>query len=333
MSRIRWGILGPGGIASTFVADLVGARDQGVDLDVTAVGSRTLATAQKFADEFGIAHAHGSYEALVADATVDAIYIATPHAFHRDQALLAIAAGKHVLIEKPITLNADEAREVYAAAEQAGVIALEAMWTRFLPQNRELRRILRSGAIGDLRLFTGTHAQKLPSDPDHRLNDPALGGGALLDLGVYPVAFALDVLGAPTSVSASGVLSDRGVDRSSGVVLSHDGGATSLIYSALDVALVNSARIDGTDGRIEIDDTFFAPSGFSVYAADGSLVTRYDTDDDGLRGMQFQAIELARLVDEGWSDDAALTPAASIAVMETMDEVRRQLGVVYPGGR
>ncbi|BDZ51626.1 hypothetical protein GCM10025867_38670 [Frondihabitans sucicola] len=215
---LRWGILGTGGIAATFVGDL-----QGAGFTVSAVGARKTETSREFADRFGIAVAHGSYAELVADPGVDVVYVATPHVFHREQALLAIAAGKHVLVEKPFTVNADEAREIFTAAERAGVVALEAMWTRFLPQNQRLREILRSGLIGERRLFTGTHAQSLPTDPRHRINDPALGGGALLDLGVYPVAFALDVLGTPTGVQASAVLSDQGVDARVAAVLEHEG--------------------------------------------------------------------------------------------------------------
>ena len=328
MRRLRWGILGAGGIAETFTRDLVGARAQGAPLDVVAVGARDQARSQEFADRFGILRAHGSYEALVADPDVDAVYVATPHVFHRDQALLAIAAGKHVLVEKPFTVNAAEAREVFAAAEAASVVALDAMWTRFVPQNVRLRGILRSGAIGELRLFTGTHAQALPTDPRHRINDPALGGGALLDLGVYPVAFAHDVLGAPTAIAAQARLSSQGVDASIGSVMQH-GDAQSLLFSALDLAAVNSGRIDGTAGRIEIDSPFFVPGGFTVYDSSGAVVERYDADEKGLRGMQHQAFEMARLVDEGWSDDAPLTPADTIAIMESMDEMRRQVGVAY----
>lgn len=334
--NIRWGILGAGGIAAAYVTDLLGSQGMGPEgreagLSVVAVGSRDLATARGFADRFGIPTAHGSYADLVADPSVDAVYVATPHVFHREQALLAISAGKHVLVEKPFTVNAAEAREVFAAAERAGVIALEAMWTRFLPQNHRLREILRSGLLGELRLFTGTHAQALPSDPRHRLNDPALGGGALLDLGVYPVAFALDVLGVPTGVHASGVLSDQAVDARVAAVFDHEGGARSMIYSALDLRMHNSARIDGSLGRIEIDDAFYVPSGFTVYDDDNRVIDRYASDERGLRGMQHQAWELARLVESGWDDDAPLAPGDTIAVAATMDEIRRQIGVRYPG--
>ncbi|GAA4676975.1 Gfo/Idh/MocA family protein [Frondihabitans cladoniiphilus] len=330
MTSIRWGILGAGGIASTFVADLLGAREQGADFTVSAVGSRRAETSRAFADRFGIEHAHASYEALVSDPTVDVVYIATPHVFHRDQALLAIAAGKHVLVEKPFTINAVEAREIFDEAEAAGVIALEAMWTRFLPQNDELRRILRSGLIGEPRFFHGTHFQSLPTDPHHRINDPALGGGALLDLGVYPVSFALDVFGAPTSILASGLLSEQGVDKRVSTVFGHTGGAASTTSSALDTAGPNAGSIQGSEGRVEIDGTFFTASGLTVFDAEGEVLERYDSDEGGLRGMHHQALEMARLVEHGRSADDRLSPADTLAVMATMDEIRRQIGVRYP---
>jgi predicted dehydrogenase len=332
---LRLGILGAGGIAETFTADILGAGHQGHDLDVVAVGSRDQAKSDGFARRFEIERAYGDYEALVQDPAVDAVYIATPHVFHREQALLAIAAGKHVLVEKPFTVNAAEAREVFGAAAAAGVIALDAMWTRFLPQTARLREILRAGTIGEPRLFVGTHAQSLPTDPRHRINDPALGGGALLDLGVYPVAFALDVLGAPIAISAQARLSEQGVDRSIASAMTHTGSgehgtAQSILFSALDVASDNTGLIQGTEGRIQLAGPFFTPQGFTVHGPDGSVVERYEPDEKGLRGMHHQALELARLIDEGWSDDTALTPAATIAVMETMDEMRRQVGVRYP---
>jgi predicted dehydrogenase len=329
VNSIRWGILGPGGIAATFVSDLQGAEKQGYPLRVTAVGSRDGASAEEFAARFGIARAHAGYEALVADPEVDAVYVATPHVFHREQALLAIAAGKHVLVEKPFAVNAAEARDIFDAAEAAGVVALEAMWTRFLPQTTHLHEVIASGVIGEPRLFTGTHAQNLPTDPRHRINDPALGGGALLDLGVYPVAFALDVLGAPTGVHASAVLSDQGVDARVSALLEHEGGARSMLYSALDLRMSNSAVLAGTTGRIDIDATFFTPSGFTVYDTDDVVVERYDADEHGLRGMHHQALELARVVADGW-EGSPLTPADTIAVATTMDEIRRQIGVRYP---
>jgi len=322
---IRWGILGAGGIADTFTTDL-----QGAGLTVAAVGSRGLDKARDFAERHGIATAHGSYEELVADPGVDAVYVATPHVFHHDNALLAIAAGKHVLVEKPFTVNADEAAAVLEAAAEADVVVLEAMWTRFLPQQLRLREVVRSGAIGEPRLLTAHHLQSLPTDPRHRLNDPALGGGALLDLGVYPVSFALDLLGPVDEIAATAVLSDQGVDRRVGMTLRHASGATATLFAALDTAGENTATIYGSEGRIDVDATFYSPGGFTVRDADGAVTERWESPDDGLRGMQHQAVELERLVEAGERESPSLTHADVLDVMRTMDEVRRLVGVRYP---
>jgi len=323
---IRWGILGAGGIARAFTSDLLGSG-----LPVTAVGSRDVARAQQFVDDTGLegATAHGSYESLVADDDVDAVYVASPHPFHAEHALLAIAAGKHVLVEKPFTVTADEARRVLEAGRDSGVAVLEAMWTRYLPQSVRLRELVRDGAIGDVVLLTAQHLQSLPTDPRHRLNDPALGGGALLDLGVYPVSFAHDLLGAPEQVQGSAVLSDQGVDARIAGQLSYASGATAHVHAALDVAGHNTAVVHGTAGRVEVDATFYAPGGFTVLDADGAVVERFDADDDGLRGMQHQALELQRVVEAGELESPQLTHDGILAVMETMDELRRQVGVRY----
>jgi predicted dehydrogenase len=322
---IRWGILGAGGIADTFVNDLTAAG-----IAVAAVGSRDADKARRFADDHGITTAHGSYDDLVADPEVDAVYVATPHVFHEQNALLAIRAGKHVLVEKPFTVSADEAGRVLAAAREAGVVALEAMWTRYLPQQARLREVVRSGVIGEPRLLTAAHMQSLPTDPQHRINDPALGGGALLDLGVYPVSFAHDLLGPVEAVAATAVLSGQGVDARTGITLRHANGATSNLFCALDTAGRNDAVLHGSAGRIEIDATFFTPGGFTVRDAEGEIVDRFDSDEGDLRGMQHQALELARLAEAGDLESPALTSDGILAVMATMDEVRRQVGVHYP---
>lgn len=323
---IRWGILGAGGIAATFTSDLLGAG-----LPVSAVGSRDGGKSREFAERFGIAHAHGGYDDLVSDPTVDAVYVATPHVFHAEQALLAIAAGKHVLVEKAFTINATEAQSVVDAAAAAGVVVLEAMWTRYLPQSARLRSVVRSGAIGEVRLLTALHLQSLPTDPRHRLNDPALGGGALLDLGVYPVSFAHDLLGAPTDIATVGVLSDQGVDARHAVTLGYANGATAQLYSALDSTGRNIAVVHGTAGRIEVDATWYNPVGFTVYDSDDAVIERYDADEGSLRGMHHQAIELDRVVSAGESESPLLPTAEIVDVMRTMDEMRRQMGVRYPG--
>jgi predicted dehydrogenase len=321
--RARWGILGTGFIAGLQTPDLV---DNGSV--VQAVGSRTMASAAEFAARFQIPTSHGSYEDLVADPDVDVVYISTPHPFHHENALLALDAGKHVLIEKPFAMNAWQAREIVELAETKGLIALEAMWTRYLPHMVRIRELIRSGALGEVRTVIADHNQNLPKDPAHRLNDPALGGGALLDLGIYPVSFAFDVFGAPTGIRAAASMTETGVDRQTAMIFEYDGGQQAVLHCALDTAGPNQASIIGTEGRIEIPSVWYTPSAFTRYDADGNVVERFDEPVTG-RGMQYQAQEMERLIAAGSIANDILPPRQSVQVMEAMDEVRRQIGLVY----
>lgn len=187
----RWGILATGFIAGLFVSDL---KQNGHT--VSAVGSHSQAAADAFAARFDIPHAHASYEALVADPDVDIVYVATPHPYHLEHATLALNAGKHTLIEKPITVNAAQAQQIVDLAADKGLLVLEAMWTRFLPMMARIREVIAAGTLGDVRTLIVDHTQDLPDDPAHRINALELGGGALLDLGIYPVSFAWDLFGA-----------------------------------------------------------------------------------------------------------------------------------------
>ncbi|MEI3847364.1 MULTISPECIES: Gfo/Idh/MocA family oxidoreductase [unclassified Microbacterium] len=324
-SSLRWGILGPGGIARAFTSDL---RTAG--LDVAAVGSRRQQTADAFAADFGIPRAHGSYEDLVADPDVDIVYVATPHPMHAANALLAIEAGKHVLVEKPFTLNAAEAAEVRDAAAARGVLAMEAMWTRYLPHMVRIRELIASGALGEVRAVIADHTQLLPDDPAHRINALELGGGALLDLGIYPISFAWDVLGAPLSIAASARLGDAGSDTEVATVMAHESGAISTSLSASRAAGPNTATVIGTQARIEIDRVWYSATSFRVVGPDGAVREEYRSDIDG-RGMQYQALAAERVIGEGRTDSDILPIDETVAIMETLDEIRELVGVRYPG--
>ena len=326
MTALRWGILATGGIAHAFTADLNTAG-----LTVSAVGSRRLESAQEFATTYGIPRAHGSYEELVADPEVDIVYIATPHSHHLPAAALALEHGKHVLIEKPLTLDADQAVAIRDLAADHGLLAMEAMWTRYLPHMVRLREILAAGIIGEVRVLSADHTQNLPTDPAHRLNDLSLGGGALLDLGIYPVSFAWDVLGEPDEVRATARLGETGADTDVAISLRHASGGVSSLLTSSRAAGANAAQIVGTTGRIEIDGVFYAPTSFRVFDLDGTLVEEFGTEIDG-RGMQFQALYAEKLLAEGRIDSDLLPIAESVAIMGTLDEIRRQIGVVYPRG-
>jgi len=324
MTGLRWGVLAPGGIARLFVRDL---RIAG--FDVSAVGSRSLARAQAFAAEFGIARAHGSYEDLVGDPEVDIVYIASPHPMHAEHAVLALRAGKHVLVEKPFTLTAAEAAQVQAVAAERGLLALEAMWTRYLPHMVRVRELLRDGALGEVRAVSADHTQRLSADPAHRINALELGGGALLDLGVYPISFAWDVLGAPTRIVSAGRCSPTGADTEVATIATHADGALSTSLSSSRAAGPNTAHIVGTRARIDIDRVWYAATSFRLTAPDGTVLETFESVIEG-RGMQYQAHAAEQLVAAGDLTGGALPIAESVAIMCTLDEVRRQLGVRYP---
>jgi predicted dehydrogenase len=321
--QLRWGIFGTGFIAGLQTQDLI---ENG--FTVQAVGSRALQSSKAFGDNYSIPTAHGSYEALVADPDVDIVYIATPHPFHHANALLALNAGKHVLVEKAFTINAREAQELVALAESKGLVALEAMWSRFLPHMVRLREVIQEGTLGEVRKVVASHNQNLPKDPAHRLNDPALGGGALLDLGVYPISFAFDVLGAPESIRASASMTPTGVDRQTAAIFEYAAGQQAILDCALDTAGNNRAVVIGTEGWIDIESTWYNPTPFTVFDTHGNVLERFEQPVGG-RGMQYQAAEMERLVREGVTAGTILPPSESVAVMTAMDEIRRQIGLSY----
>jgi predicted dehydrogenase len=322
---LRWGILGTGAIAHLQTSDLLGNG-----FTVAAVGSRRQVAADAFAAEFGIGTAHGSYEALVSDPGVDAIYVATPHPFHAANAMLALNAGKHVLVEKPFALNAAQAREVVELATRKHLVVLEAMWTRFLPHMLRIREIIAAGTLGEVRTLIADHNQLLSSDPTSRLNAPELGGGALLDLGIYPVSFAVDLFGPPSSVHAIAAKTATGVDRQTAMLFGYPDGRQAVLHTALDTLGPNTAAIIGTAGRIQVDSVWYTATGFTVYDGRGHEIERFDSDVSG-RGMQYQAEELERLAGLGDTTGTILPPGQSVRIMEVLDEIRDQIGLRYPG--
>lgn len=321
---LRWGILGTGWIAGQMTGDLLLTGHA-----VTAVGSRTEESARAFATEHGIPNVHGSYAELVADPEVDAIYVATPHPAHHEHGMLALEAGKHVLMEKPFTINADEARELVETAASRGLVILEAMWTRWLPHMVRVREIIASGVLGDVRTVLADHTQNLPDDPSHRIQNPDLGGGALLDLGIYPISFAWDVLGEPIGITAISSPTATGVDRQTGILLSYGEGRQAVLHTALDTLGPNVASVLGTEGRIDIDGVWYTPTTFRVIDGEGTVIETWENDVPG-RGMQFQADALEALVASGTLSGDVLSVDETVAIMGTLDTIREQIGLRYP---
>lgn len=321
---LRWGVLAPGQIAADFVRTIHANTAQRVH----AVASRSIERAGRFAREFGIARAYGEYERLVEDAGIDIVYVAAPHSEHRRLALLAIAAGKHVLIEKPIGVTAAEAMAIAVAAREAGVFAMEAMWSRFLPQTTVVDALIRDGVLGELGLVTADFGGAAAFDPGGRIFDPALGGGAILDLGVYPIWFAHFALDAPLLVTASGVLTSSGVDAQSALILDAGSGAQAIVSSSILVSTPVTATVSGTLARIEIDTPFVAPGGFTLRAKSGAELAY--RDETGLRwreGLAWEATAVALNVADGLTESPLHPLDRSIAVLETIDAARHQLGI------
>ncbi len=321
---IRWGILGAGNIAAHF-AQTVSA---GTRAQVVAVGSRNRDRAERFATAHGIPTTHVGYRDLVEDPQVDVVYIATPHSEHAENALLAIAAGKHVLVEKPFTRNAAEAERVFAAARAAGVFVMEAMWTRFLPHVAALHQVIDDGEIGDVVSVRADHGQAFAFDPKSRLFAPALAGGALLDLGVYPVAWALDFLGVPDEVKAMGQLTETGVDGQVTMALRYADRAQADLSTTLWAKTPTTSDISGTEGFIRVDGDFYEPTSFTVRRRDGRS---WRFEQPIARTFAHEAAEVARCVAEHVTQSPLMRWEDTVAVQRVMDEVRRQVGVVYPG--
>jgi len=321
---LRWGIVG------TSIADrFVDAIHRHTTQRAVAVTARDEERTADFARRHGIAAVRPSLDALLDDPEIDIVYISTPHVLHREQALAAIAAGKHVLIEKPIAMSAAEARDITDAAVAAGRFATEAMWTRYLPQTGIIRRVVADGMLGDIRLVAADFGFSIPVMPEHRLWDPALGGGALLDAGVYPISFASSVLGAPTRVTAVGELGPTGVDQRADLMLEHADGATALLSTSIVTALPTRALIAGSAGRLEVRPPFFGPTGLTLTMTSSSNEPVEWTDESGFaalsEGLAFQATEVAGYIGEGRGESPLHPHAEIVSVLATIDSAREQV--------
>lgn len=325
VQTIRWGILGPGSISRKFAADLRLAAGA----ELVAVGSRDLARATRFAADFGIPRAYGSYQQLADDPGVDAVYIGTPHAFHAEHTLLCLRHGKHVLCEKSLALNAGQAERMAQAARENDLLLMEAMWTRFLPAIVHLRSLLAASVIGEPRLFIADFGFRVAFDPARRLFDPAQGGGVLLDLGVYPVSFASMLFGEPTQVGGLATLGQTHVDVEAGINLQHKNGELACSALSFRVDTPRESVIMGTSGRIRIHHPWWGAKRMTITHGDGTEEA-LEFADRGY-GYVHEAEEFMRLIREGRKDSQVMPLHESLAIMRTMDALRSAWGVTYPG--
>jgi predicted dehydrogenase len=323
---IRWGIIGAGGIADAVCHDIALTGGNVIE----AVAARDGGRAADFAVRHGVISSYGSYQELVADVDVDVVYIATTHPYHRDQALLAIAAGKPVLIEKPLCLNAADARTVFEAARKAGVFAMEAMWMRTNPLIRKAVGLVTEGAIGEIRGVRDEFGIGLPYDASHRLYDLSNGGGGLLDLGVYPATFAYLFLGRPDEVKTIGTLSVSGADDTVTMEWCYSGVSKAQLSTSVSIPAPNQAAVLGTEGWIVVEGGARRPTGLVVH----SLGAEYRIEDP-IAGQGYgyvpQIEEVERCLRTGLLESPLIPQADTVAILDVLDEARAALGVKYPG--
>ena len=325
MDSVSWGILGTGGIGHEFAA---GLRDT-PDAETLAVGSRTEDSARDFAASFGIPRHYGSYAELVSDPDVDVIYVATPHPFHAENVTLGLEAGKHVLCEKPMTVNAAQAERLIALAQDKDLFLMEGMWTRFFPLMERVRHLISSGAIGEPRLLHVDFGFRAPFNPSQRLFNPNLGGGALLDVGVYCISLSSMIFGPPDRVTGLAHLGETGVDEQSAAILEHGDGRISTISVAIRTATPQEAMIAGTEGWIKIHPDWWRPDTLTL-SRPGEEVETIKAPSTG-NGFPHEAAEVMRCIGSGARESDVMPLRETLSMARTMDELRRQWGLVYPG--
>lgn len=318
---LRWGILGTGWIASKFVTALGRHTTQ----QVAAVGSRSQDSADRFAAQVGAATAYGSYEALVADPEIDIIYVATPHNHHHPNALLAIDAGKHVLIEKPIAISEREAQEIADRAAAAGVFCMEAFWTLFLPKYDVLAQLLPDIGVDTVLADMGEYFE-----PDHRIFDAALAGGPLFDMGTYPLSFAMWALGDPAEVTAYGAPAPNGINGQLAIAMRAQAGGVAALHTSIVGETPTTGTLAGPDHTIVIDGPFYQPGGFTLTTRAGERM-RYDEERVAHEGgLHFQAAEVARRIAAGETGSPVRPLTDSIRLLRVMDDIRAQVGIALP---
>lgn len=321
---LRWGIAATGSIA----ASMCEALQTLPDADIVAVGSRTQDAADTFAERFGIPHAHAGYDALWADDDVDVVYVASPHSHHHAMTIAALDAGKHVVCEKAFAVNAAQAREMVEAARRNDRFLMEAMWTWFIPAVVDIRQRVLDGEIGELKVVEANFGIPV-SDPDGRHRRLDLAGGAMLDIGIYPVTFARFLAGDPIEAKVAGTLGDTGVDANVGGVVTFAGGALGVFHTSLDMMTSLRATVYGTLGRIDVDAPFWFPTGFTLRVS-GEEPVHIEMPHDGLAHEAAHAMQRIRA---GHRESDVIPLATTVSTMELLDDIRAQLGVVYPEER
>lgn len=324
---IHWGILGTGNIAHKFAQGLQALPDA----VLLAVGSRAQETADAFGEEFSVPHRHASYEALAADPDIDIIYISTPHSFHYENTLLCLDAGKHVICEKPFAINAVQAGEMISRARAHGLFLMDAVWTRFLPVMVRLREILGSGALGEVRMAQADFGFRAAANPESRLFNPQLGGGALLDVGIYVVQFASMVLGEPpVDITSQVQMGETGVDEQSALVFRYGAGQLAQLSCAIRTTTHHEASVFGTEGRVRLHSPWWRGTTLTFWRSPGVEGGETETLPFAGNGYNYEAAEAMACIRAGKLESSVMPLDETLQLMETLDVIRAQWGLRYP---
>ncbi|MES2733907.1 MAG: Gfo/Idh/MocA family oxidoreductase [Bacteroidota bacterium] len=321
---INWGIIGPGRIARKFADGLKVLPDA----KLLAIASRSIETATQFGDDYQVPYRYGSYEELVQNPEVDVVYIATPHVGHYAHTLLCLQHGKAVLCEKPLAINSAQVQEMVAMAKQKQVFLMEALWTKFLPSTCKAMELIEQGAIGEVKSVRADFGFRADFTPEGRLFDRKVGGGSLLDIGIYPLFLATTILGKPTQVSALAHFGATQVDEHCGMSLTYANGAMATLYSTIVATTAVEAHIAGTKGSIHIHDRWHAPTAYITLhqEAKESSKLRFDTIGNG---YNYEAAEVMQCLREGRIQSPRMSHQDSLLLMEVMDWVRKEAGIQY----
>ena len=320
----HWGILATGGIAGSMASALTNTTGA----KIVAVGSRTKVSADRFGKRWGIPRRYGSYEGVVTDPNVDIVYIATPHSLHYENMLMGLNAGKHLLCEKPLTLNAPQAQICVNLARQKGLFLMEAVWMRFFPAMAQVREWVANGVIGDIRLVQADFCFQLPYDPHHRLYDPALGGGALLDLGIYPLSFTTMLLGFPKQVEGIAQLSQTGVDELDSLTLNYGKKTTAQLSCSMAIYKPREAFVVGSKGYIKVHDTFFCPHKLTL-GINGQAEKVVELPFKG-NGLEHEVEAVNECLNAGMIEHPLMPLDETVQMMALMDKLRADWGITYP---
>ncbi|MDP9078776.1 MAG: Gfo/Idh/MocA family oxidoreductase [Bacteroidota bacterium] len=326
MKTIKWGILGAGRIAGKFASDLKLVADA----ELIAIGSRTQESADKFGAEFNIKNRHASYEALVNDPEVDVIYIATPHNLHYENTLLCLRHNKAVLCEKPFAMNTRQAKEMIDVARERKLFLMEARWTVFHPHYKKLHEMIGQGLLGEVRSVLINFGFKPAPPIPARIFDPALGGGTLMDIGIYNVFMAMSVLGKPDTIEASMTPASTGVDEQCAILFKYNNGAMAQLFSTFSSNLATEADIAGTAGRIRLTSRFYEPSAtveyYPKYVDSKEII---EVEKEAGVGYQYEARHVNDCLKRGLTESDVLPFADTLLLMETLDKIREIAGIHY----